>query len=163
MKSNLEQPILDVIFDNKDIIHEHGFIIFEPSAEKQFKLPSGRKIDILTWNIIDDECKVSLIEIKKDEITSRNGIVQAYDYAGELKELLFTDKKIKTIHLDIVLVGYELKDVFALHFMTFQPTMFTYKFNPLTGFVFTQENESQGIVINKHEAVDELLNTIFNH
>lgn len=159
MKSPLERPIEDVIFENKDIIHEKGFIVFNSIAHRQFELPSQKKIDIVTWEVLDDEMKLAIIEIKKDEVSGKSGVLQAYEYAAELTDIFFKETIIKTIYLNVILVGYELKDLSVLKFLTFQPDIYLYDFNTLSGFKFNQQTEG-GTIVSKHEEIDNLLSLI---
>lgn len=58
---NLEKPIEDLIFQNKDIIHNFGFISFLGQSFRQYELPSGKKIDIVTHDTIGDEICLNII------------------------------------------------------------------------------------------------------
>lgn len=45
MKSDfLEKDLEDLIFKNKDRIHEYGFIQFSTNSFRQYVLPSGKKL-----------------------------------------------------------------------------------------------------------------------
>lgn len=159
MKINLEKQLEDVIFDNRDTIHERGFIQFLGKSFRQYALPSGKKIDLLTYDKIGDEIFLNIIEIKKDDISGRNGVVQAYEYASEMVESLFSLNLANSIYLKVVLVGYDLNDLPIMKFMTFLPDIYIYKIDTLDGIKFTQETEG-GIVLHKNQIIDELLDSV---
>jgi hypothetical protein len=162
MKSNLEKDIENIIFDNKDVIHQFGFIEFLTKTFRQFLLPSGKKIDLLTFEKIDDEIYLNIIEIKKDEISGQSGIVQAYEYASELIDSLFSATGISTIYLKIILVGYTTKDLSLTKFLTFLPDIYTYDMNPLKGISFNQLSEG-GTIYHKHQHIDQMLNFLLRN
>lgn len=159
MKFNLEKPLEDIIFENKDKIHKYGFIYFSSKAFRQYLLPSGKKIDIVTWERLDDEVYLDIIEIKKDSISGRNGIVQAYEYAAELTDILFSESGVNTIYLKIILVGYDYTDLSVTKFLSFLPDIYTYITCPLDGTKFTQVSEG-GITLSKHSEIDGMLNLL---
>lgn len=159
MMFNLEKPIKDLIFQNKDIIHKFGFISFLGQSFRQYELPSGKKIDMVTHDTIGDEIYLNIIEIKKDDISTRNGIMQAYEYAAELTDSLFSGGVINTIYLKVILVGYKLKNMPIIKFMTFSPEIYTYNYDAFTGLKFTQQTEG-GVVLHKTQIVDELLDSV---
>lgn len=159
MKFNLEKPLEEIIFKNKDKIHEYGFIYFSSKAFRQYILPSGKKIDIVTWERMGDEVYLNIIEIKKDSISGQNGIVQAYEYAAELTDILFRENGINDIYLKVILLGYDSKDLSITKFLTFLPDIYTYNACPLDGMKFTQISEG-GITLNKYSAIDSMLNNL---
>lgn len=159
MRISLEKQLEDIIFDNRDNINERGFMQFLGKSFKQYVLPSGKKIDLLTYDKMDNEIFLNIIEIKKDDISGRNGVVQAYEYASEMAETLFSLNIADTIYLKVVLVGYDLKDLPIMRFMTFLPDIYTYKIDTLDGIKFTQETEG-GIVLYKNQLIDELLDSV---
>lgn len=103
MENFIEKTIEEIIFENRDRIHEKGLEnVFYKNAERQFYLPSGKEIDILTWEVEGDEIKVSIIELKKDAINEA-AYWQIFGYYDELIGICFTN--FKKFHFTLVLIG----------------------------------------------------------
>lgn len=160
MKKFYEKDLETIIFENRKDVHDFGFIVFGSKAFRQYKLPSGRKIDIVTWDTNLDETEVSIIEIKKNSISGRDGLVQAYEYAAELTDVLFKGGIINTIYLKIVLLGYEVADLSVCKFFSFLPDVYTFKQG--IKYEFTQVTEG-GTILHKHDAVNGMINRLFDY
>lgn len=84
----LEKTLEDIIFENRHRIHERGFPSFFKNAQRQYRLPSGKIIDILTWEVRGDVLHAKVIELKKDN-NGESAFWQAIDYCGELFMAVF--------------------------------------------------------------------------
>lgn len=106
MKDFLEQTLEDIIFSNRNIIHEKGLSRLYQNSIRQFVLPSGKKIDIFSFEIKDCVIEFSVIELKKDKGDLQT-IVQAIEYYGELCEIMNSNF---SIHVGkIIVVGSDIK------------------------------------------------------
>jgi hypothetical protein len=101
MNDFFEKTLEDIVFEKRDTVHERGLDIFYKNAERQFYV-SGKKIDILTWEISDDIFYARIIEFKRDQL-SDSAYFQAVDYYAELCAAIFG--YFKDFHIEIVLIG----------------------------------------------------------
>ena len=51
----LEKTLEDIVYENRYVMHEMGLSRFKSHAYRQVILPSGRKIDILGFEIKDGQ------------------------------------------------------------------------------------------------------------
>lgn len=64
----LETDIEQIIFDNRNDLHNRGFIKFLKNTNRQHRLPSGKIIDLITFQVDDDAIRFKVIELKRGEI-----------------------------------------------------------------------------------------------
>jgi hypothetical protein len=81
----LEKTLEDIIYNYSHKIHEQGFCEFYLNKERQFRLPSGRIIDILTWEIKGDVLYFKIIELKRgccDEAAFWQGLAYLNEFVA---------------------------------------------------------------------------------
>lgn len=102
----LEADIEHMIFNNKDHIHERGFVEFLDVSERQFRLPSGKIIDIVTYRENEEVFHFKIIELKRGIINIQT-FEQAINYCHEFL-IPEASKKVKEIQYEIILCGSEI-------------------------------------------------------
>lgn len=99
----LEKTLEDIVYDNAHTVHLKGLPIFYKMVDRQFLLPSGKKIDLLTWEITDaDTIHFKIIELKKEEITE-SAYWQALEYYSEFLECIIGH--FKHFNAEVILIG----------------------------------------------------------
>src|SRR5713226_7639066 len=99
----LEKDLEDIIMANKSEIVQKGFPAFYKHVKRQFYLPNGKKIDILTFEISDDnvlKCKV--IELKKG-VADLQTLLQLLGYVEAV--LALTIHHFNEVQIEPIIVG----------------------------------------------------------
>jgi len=109
----LEKNLEDIIFENKELLSDRGLVnIFYKNTKRQVIMPFGRKIDMLTWGIVDDVIYARIIELKKDCV-GYNALyqsVQCYiDFIATISGY-FKDYKIEIVLIGDCVSG-DIKDI----------------------------------------------------
>jgi len=102
-----EKTVEDIMFENKHIIHERGFENFYEHTIRQFILPSGKIIDLFTYEIKNKILHFKIIELKRDSITE-GSIFQIGRYILELIEL--TRGLFEKIEYKLIIVGSTINE-----------------------------------------------------
>ena len=132
----LEKTLEDLIFENRAKIHENGLPKFKHRSYRQFYLPSGRKIDIISFEFISGTLFVNLYELKKECIDT-SSICQAYNYMHEFKGLL--KGLYNECHVKIVLVGKKYDPISILDGLQADIEVYTYDYR-LNGLQFYKQD-----------------------
>ena len=123
----LEKTLEEIIFENWAVIPERGFTELLEFTERQFRLPSGGVIDLLTWNIKGDVLYITIIELKKDAISAA-AFFQLLNYYCELMSL--TMGSFSEVRPKIVLVGNSIPvDIGNIMMITGNLELYSYKYN----------------------------------
>jgi hypothetical protein len=101
----LEQNLEQIIADNINTIQEKGFPFLFNCTKRQFRLPSGSIIDLISFQIDGKNITLRVFELKRKKI-SFDGLVQLYGYCLELYTLLYP--YFENINIDKFLVGAEM-------------------------------------------------------
>lgn len=132
----LEKTLEEIIFENRHRIHERGFVPFFKNAQRQYRLPSGKVIDILTWDVKGDVFHAKIIELKKDS-NSDAAFWQAIDYCGELFMTLFNE--FTNIYIQPIICANSIStNIENLMFVRTNVVAISYKYN-YDGIVFNKE------------------------
>ena len=109
MASNFfEKDLEDIIMENLDKIESRGFPKLYKNTERQVYLPNnGGKIDILSWEIVDNVFYGKIIELKKDSL-SLSALIQAADY--HLQILLSLIGNFDNSNVEVILIGSDYDD-----------------------------------------------------
>lgn len=121
----LEKTLEDIIYENRKIIHTRGLPIVKDAAFRQVILPSGKKIDILGFEIKEGRVHFDIYELKRDTINS-DAICQAYTYYQELK--CITKNHFASISAKIIMVGRKYEPVSILDAISIPIKVFTYEY-----------------------------------
>lgn len=101
----LEQNLEQIIADNISTIQEKGFPYLFDCTKRQFRLPSGSIIDLISFQIDGKNITLRVFELKRKKI-SFDGLVQLYGYCLELYTLLYP--YFDNINIDKFLVGADM-------------------------------------------------------
>lgn len=144
-----EKQLEDLIFDNRQSMADRGLCPFYAYTERQYKLPSGRIIDLFTFEIKDDILYAKIVELKKDELNEA-AIWQIGIYYEEL--LLLTLGYFKDYQIDLILVGDGMNfNVSRLVMMNCIIQAYTYNFG-INGLTFVRfDNSSTALKARKFE------------
>ena|ERR1700760_201336 len=115
-KKFLETTLEQIIFTHKDNIHEYGLPKLFKNTERQFRLPSGKIIDLFSFEIKENIVHCLIFELKKENI-DESTLIQAYNYSFELSALL--DKKFFGWDAKIILIGEQVKPMPILNGIDF--------------------------------------------
>lgn len=121
----LEKTLEDIIFENKAEIHKKGLPKFRSNTFRQFYLPSGKKIDIISFDLYQGTLWVDLYELKKDTVDTAS-ICQAYNYLHEFTGLIhggFND-----CHINIIMIGKKYEPISLLNAMNINISVFVYDY-----------------------------------
>lgn len=139
MNDFLEKNLEDIIYDNQNDISKRGFNEILQITERQFRLPSGKIIDLLTLDIVGDVLCVNIIELKKGVIDSA-AFFQGLNYYNEFLSIVlgcFADVK-----AELILVGnsatQEIRDLLPLN-APVVPYLYKYDYD---GIYFTKVHGS---------------------
>lgn len=131
-----EKTVEDLIFDNRANIHLHGLPKFRNTSFRQFVLPSGKKMDIISYDIIEGNLIVDIYELKRLSIDT-DAVCQAYNYYTEL--LSITSSRFRSVEIQIIMIG-----------RTFAPIPIFEKMN-LPFSVYTYDYKFTGVSFQKHQ------------
>jgi len=103
MESNfLEKDLEDIIFENKDKIHERGLPILYEELERQYQV-NGKYIDLFNYECGDDNSiNFTIFELKKGRIDF-NAYTQIVNYFFD--QCLFTKKHKNIFKVNLILIG----------------------------------------------------------
>lgn len=121
----LEKTIEDIIYENRKMIHARGLAKLKDKAFRQVILPSGKKIDILGFEISDGDLYCDIYELKR-QVINADAISQAYGYYQELKNL--TKNHFKSFNAQIILVGRKYEQVPVLDALSIPVHVYTYEY-----------------------------------
>lgn len=130
----LEQTLEDIIFENRYIIHTKGLNPFKRTSFRQVILPSGKKLDILTYDITEGHISIDLYELKK-ECINLDAILQAYNYFTEVSTCICGN--FKTFDIHIIMIGRRYDPPPLLEKMKLPISVFVYDYE-LNGISFTK-------------------------
>lgn len=133
----LEKTLEDIIFENKDCIHNYGLPKFKKTTFRQFILPSGKKLDIFSYDLIDGHIVIDIYELKRYEINT-DAICQAYNYFMEVTQ--FTAGKFKSIDIHIIMIGRYYDPVMIFEKMNLPFSVYTYDYQ-LNGMTFIKRQD----------------------
>lgn len=136
MSDFLERTLEDIVFNNRREIHLYGLPKFKNTAFRQVILPSGRKIDILGFEINNGHLDFDIYELKKD-IINIDSVCQAFNYFEEIKGLI--RGHFKSWSASIIMVGKRYEPISVLEGMNIPVNVFTYEYE-LNGISFKKEN-----------------------
>lgn len=142
-----EKTVEDIIFDNQRIIHKYGLPKFRGTVFRQFVLPSGKKIDILSYDIVDGHVTMDVYELKRLDINS-DAVCQAYNYFIEVTQ--FTAGRFKSVEIHIIMIGRSYDPVLMFEKMELPFSVYTYDYK-LNGMTFRKHLERR----QKYEPCDD--------
>jgi hypothetical protein len=127
----LEETVEDIVFDNRSIIHQYGLPKFKKHVFRQAILPSGKKMDIVSFEIIDGHLYIDIYELKLRTVNT-DTVCQAYGYFMEMWQI--TAGFFKSIDIHIILVGkyYEPIPIFEKMKLPFSVYSYDYSLNGIS-------------------------------
>ena len=129
-----EKTLEEIIIQNKDVISQKGFPLLLDNTIPQFRLPSGKFIDIISFSISDDgHISVKIFELKREVINS-DALCQVSDYASEF--YLYCYPHFKSISIERFVIGTDVsKDAKALNDAQISIELYLYKYT-INGIYF---------------------------
>lgn len=106
----LEKTLEQIIYENRKVISEKGLPVFYENAKRQFCLPSGKIVDIFTWELDNGCLKFRIIELKREDIDDA-AYWQILKYVNEFVNHIFG--MFKKIEYSCVLIGSGLSTTIA--------------------------------------------------
>jgi hypothetical protein len=137
----LERTLEDIVFENRSIIHQYGFPGLKNNTFRQLILPSGKKIDILSFDIENGRITMDIYELKRDVINT-DAICQAYGYFIELWQIMGGGFKAMDLH--IIMVGRYYEPIPIFEKMALPFSVFSYDYQ-LNGISFKKHQERRPI------------------
>lgn len=134
----LEKSLEDIIYENNDEIHSRGLSKFKNTTFRQFELPSGKKIDLITYSLFRGSISVDIYELKKEQIDTAT-VYQLYNYAHEFLGMVSDEFQI--VNIKLVLVGKAYQPISILEAVNLPIEIYTYEY-AMTGIVFTKQSSS---------------------
>lgn len=104
MNTFFEKKLEQIVFEQRKIAHTKGLDIFYENAERQVYL-SGKKVDILTWEIKEEVIYARIIEFKREKV-KEGALFQVLDYYQEF--FINIAGAFKGYKIEMVLVGTEI-------------------------------------------------------
>lgn len=133
----LEKTLEDIIYNNRDVIHSRGLSKIKSNAYRQVILPSGKKIDILGFEIKSGVLCCDIYELKR-EVINADAICQAFNYYTELK--FITKNFFSNIDAKIIMVGRKYEPVSIINALPVPIDVFTYEYY-MDGIVFNEVSD----------------------
>jgi len=133
----LEKTLEDIIFENRASIHNHGLPRFRKTVFRQFILPSGKKLDIFSYDLNDGHIVIDIYELKRYDINT-DAICQAYNYFMEVTQ--FIAGKFKSIDIHIIMIGRYYTPVIIFEKINLPFSVYTYDYQ-LSGMSFQKHQE----------------------
>lgn len=121
----LERTLEDIIYNNRKTIHARGLSQLKSNAFRQVILPSGKKIDILGFEINEGVLYCDIYELKR-EVINADAICQAFNYYTELK--FITKNFFSNIVAKIIMVGRKYEPVSIIDALPIPINVFTYEY-----------------------------------
>ena len=122
----VERTVEDIIFNNRNVIHNYGLPKFKSKVFKQFYLPSGKKIDILAYDLINGHIHVDIYELKRFVINT-DAVAQAYNYLVEFSALAAMN--FKSVDINIIMVGNRYEPVPIFEKMNLPFSVYVYEYS----------------------------------
>ena len=127
MANFLEQTLEDIIVENSQIIHNRGFQKMYKCLERQFRLPSGKIIDILTWEIRGDVIYAKIIELKRG-VCDESAFWQGLAYLEEF--MLSVIQDFSNFDIRLIVCGDSVVDnLGSLIFIDSNVKFYSYKYD----------------------------------
>lgn len=130
-----EKTLEEIVFENMEFVQKRGFVQFYKYAQRQFRLPCGKRIDILTWEFEGDLIRARIIELKREVITESTYFQGIGYYADFLASI---GGYFKDFDIEVVLVGTNMTENVsnAIHVSNIiRPFSYKYDFD---GISFTE-------------------------
>jgi len=157
MSDFLEKTLEDIIYENQDTIHERGFPALHNNTYRQFPLPSGRFIDLLSFTIEKNVIYISLFELKKENLNI-DSLLQLLSYGSEVRVLC--SPHFSRVEMDMVLIGSDYDEKIGALLAEMLPVeIYLYKY--LINGIFFKRMQSTYELMDHEEIKKTILYSIF--
>lgn len=163
-----EKTLEQIIIQNQAVIHKKGFPKLLDNTHSQFQLPSGGKIDILSFAIDEtyDSVSYKIFELKRETIQV-DALCQVSEYASEL--YTFSSPHFKHVNIERYVVGTDYsKQVISLMESQISIDMYLYKytidgilFKKVDSFMETQNEEVNKLLYSTSQESVDLYNKVW--
>lgn len=131
-----EKTLEELIFNNINKATERGLPFFYPNNIRQFRLPSGTIIDVISFEFSENHLNIKIFELKRDKITAES-IFQVLGYENEIFTLCFPH--FPDINIENILIGKDMDaNVFLVNNGQFNLEVYLYKYT-FDGVFFNQQ------------------------
>jgi len=145
----LEKTLEDIIFENYKVIKNVGLPVMYSNIQRQFSLPSGKIIDLITWEITDNILFLNIIELKR-KTGSYSALSQLLNYVNEV--VCHTVGRFKRIDIKCIVICKEIDKDFN-NILLINPQnlfIYTYKYD-INGVCFKLFDESMDLIMRLNE------------
>lgn len=135
--SIMEQTLEDIIMDNQELVVKRGFPLFYENVIRQFRLPSGKICDIVTFQVVNDEINCKIFELKKGEL-GIGALTQLLEYGAEFCK--YASWAFKAVDIEIILIGNDISyDLFNMYLWGLNISIVTFDYK-IDGIHFERDN-----------------------
>lgn len=121
-----EATLESMIMDSPDVVQVRRFPQIYKVLKNQFRLPTGKICDIITFEIVDNRLSVKIFELKREEL-SLSALKQLMDYGETV--VRYTDKQFNSVNIELYLVGYNFDaEIFTLFSWGVNVGLITYQY-----------------------------------
>jgi hypothetical protein len=167
MSDFLERNLEDLIFENKSNIEQRGFPTLRDTLCRQFRLPSNKCIDLLSYSVEDNTLYASIFELKREKLGIQS-LLQLLGYGSEF--LVNASPHFKRVELEMALVGLDYDKELGLMLQQMLPVdLYLYKYT-YNGLFFkrmesmhelaTWNQEVQNVLFTPSESSTKLYNSL---
>lgn len=145
----LEKTLEDIIFENYKTIKNVGLPVMYSNIQRQFVLPSGKIIDLITWEIVDGTLSLNIIELKR-KTGNYSSLSQLLNYVNEV--VCHTVGRFSKIDIKCIVVCKEIDRDFS-NILLINPQnlfIYTYKYD-INGISFKLFDESLDLIMRLNE------------
>jgi hypothetical protein len=154
MSDFLEKNLEDLIFENKASVVGRGFPALHPTLCRQFRLPSGKCIDLLSFSVEENVLYASVFELKREKLTIQS-LLQLLGYGSEF--LFSASPHFLRVEMDMVLVGNDYDQQLGLMLTQMLPVeVYLYKYT-YDGLFFKRSQSMSELASWNKEVQSELL------
>jgi hypothetical protein len=167
MSDFLEKNLEDLIFENRTTVEQRGFPALHPVLCRQFRLPSNKCIDLLSYKVENDILYASIFELKREKLGIES-LLQVFGYGSEF--LINSSPHFKRVELEMNLVGLDYSPELGLMLQQLLPVdLYLYKYT-YNGLFFkrmqtvhelaTWNEEVQNALYTPSESSNKLYNSL---
>lgn len=136
-----EATLEEMVINNLGFVQLRGFPEVYAKNKRQFKLPTGKVCDIFSYELIDNELRCKIFELKRGEIGIA-ALFQVLEYGETIAKCSFG--AFEKINIELYLIGSDLSvELFNLFAWGLNVKILTYEYK-VDGIYF-EELEPPGI------------------
>jgi hypothetical protein len=102
-----EATLEDMVISNISFCQTRGFPDVYTNTSRQFQLPTGKRCDIFSYELIDDTLNCKIFELKRGKIDLA-GLLQVIEYGVDVAKYSVWD--LNKINIELYLVGSDINN-----------------------------------------------------